>query len=101
VPGVAGLAQVVKETYPDYTAWDSKHPYFDPKSDPKNPKWFMPDVGYVRHFKRFIPLKELQSYKDGPLKSMQLLTRGRLSVQSVSPEEFQFILDLEQKEPPS
>ncbi len=55
----------------------------------------MVDVQYVRHLKRFISLKELQSYKDTSLKGMTLVTRGRLSVQTVSPEHFDFILSLE------
>ncbi|KAJ2486131.1 hypothetical protein IWW37_005712, partial [Coemansia sp. RSA 2050] len=41
-PGVAGTAIVVREGYPDYTAFDTKHPYYDAKStDPNSPKWFM------------------------------------------------------------
>lgn len=59
----------------------------------------MVDVQYVRHLKRFIPLKEIQSYKDSKLKDMVLIKRGRLSVQPVSKEEYDFILELENKEP--
>ncbi|KAL4242248.1 hypothetical protein ABKN59_012043, partial [Abortiporus biennis] len=33
--------QVSKEAYPDYTAWDKDHPYYDEKTDKDNPKWFM------------------------------------------------------------
>ena len=55
----------------------------------------MVDVEYVRHLKRVISLKELQSYKESDLKGMFLLTRGRLSVQPVSEKEFEFILSLE------
>ena len=55
----------------------------------------MVDVEYVRHLKRFISLKELQSYKESDLKGMFLLNRGRLSVQPVSKKEFEFVLNLE------
>ncbi|GAB5587240.1 hypothetical protein Unana1_02140 [Umbelopsis nana] len=95
-PGVAGIAEVVREGYVDYTAFDEKHPYFDPKSDESNPKWYMVDVKFVRKLKRLIPLKELQSCKE--LSDMVLIRRGRLSVQPVKDEEFKFILNLEDKD---
>ena len=31
VPGVVGLAKVVKRAYPDFHAFDPSSPYFDPK----------------------------------------------------------------------
>ncbi|KAJ2910843.1 hypothetical protein GGI21_000454 [Coemansia aciculifera] len=41
-PGVAGTATIVREGYPDYTAFDVEHPYYDAKStDPSMPKWYM------------------------------------------------------------
>jgi predicted RNA-binding protein with PUA-like domain len=94
-PGIAGIARVVKEGYPDHTAFDVAEPYYDSKSDPKNPVWYMVDVEFVRQMNRFINLKELQSYKDSELKGMFLLSRGRLSVQPVLSQEFDFILNLE------
>src|SRR5690606_13807863 len=30
-PGVVGLAEVVRDAYPDHTAWDPDSKYFDPK----------------------------------------------------------------------
>jgi predicted RNA-binding protein with PUA-like domain len=39
VPGVYALAEVAKEGYPDYTAWDASHPYHDAKSDKDKPTW--------------------------------------------------------------
>ena len=58
----------------------------------------MVDVEFVRRLKRFISLKELQSFKDSDLKGMFLLNRGRLSVQPVSKKEFDFISSLEDLE---
>jgi predicted RNA-binding protein with PUA-like domain len=40
-PGIAGLCKVAKEAYVDHTAFDAEHPYYDAKSDPDNPRWFM------------------------------------------------------------
>ncbi|KAJ3056239.1 hypothetical protein HDU99_007440, partial [Rhizoclosmatium hyalinum] len=92
VPGIAGLMKVVKEAYPDFTAWDPEHPYYDAKSDKEAPKWFMVDVEYVGEFDRLIPLKELQGYSE--LKEMHLVKRGRLSIQPVTSDEFEFIRSL-------
>ncbi|KAJ3212133.1 Thymocyte nuclear protein 1 [Entophlyctis luteolus] len=89
VPGIAGIVKICKEAYPDHTAWDSEHPYFDPKSKKEDPRWFMVDVEYVSTFTRVIPLKELQQYQE--LQEMQLVKRGRLSVQQVTQAEFDFI----------
>lgn len=95
-PGVAGIAEIVREGYEDYTAFDEKHPYYDPKSDKSNPKWFMVDVKFVRKLKRIVPLKELQSYPQ--LSEMALIKRGRLSVQPVTEEEYNFILSQEDRD---
>jgi len=40
-PGIAGVAEVIKEAYPDHTQFDKKSKYFDPKSTKDKPRWFM------------------------------------------------------------
>ncbi|CAH1241256.1 THYN1 [Branchiostoma lanceolatum] len=103
-PGIAGIVEIVKESYPDHTQFDSKDIHFDSSSKKDNPKWFMVDVKFVRMMKRFIPLSELKALhlkhksRGGALQNMFLLTRPRLSVQPVSKEEFDFIVSLEGKE---
>ncbi|XP_032282052.1 thymocyte nuclear protein 1 isoform X2 [Phoca vitulina] len=63
------------------------------------------DVQFVRMMKRYITLAELKTHYQahkttgGPLKNMALFTRQRLSIQPLTPEEFDFILSLEEKEP--
>lgn len=95
-PGIVGTMEVVKEGYPDHTAFDPEQPYYDPKSDPENPRWFMVDVRYRRHLRRNIPLKELKRYADGPLEGMPLVRKGnRLSIMPVTQEQWGFILSLE------
>ena len=56
IPGIAGLMEIVREAYPDHTAFDAGSKYFDAKSDPDNPRWFMVDVKYLRHTQRVISL---------------------------------------------
>jgi len=90
VPGVAGIAKVVKEAYPDHTSWDQNSKYFDPKSSKEEPRWFMVDIQLERKFESAIALTELK--KTAGLESMALLKRGnRLSIQRVSEDEFQII----------
>jgi predicted RNA-binding protein with PUA-like domain len=93
-PGIVGIIKVVKEGYPDFTAFDPDDIHFDPKSDSAHPRWMMIDVKYVKTLSRIITLKELKLYPE--LAGMALLRRGnRLSIMPVSEEEFHFILSLE------
>jgi len=86
VPGVAGLAEVASEPYPDASQFDPKSPYHDPKSPPDKPRWSLVDVRFKRKT-RLLPLKEM---RDAPeLSTMVLLKPGsRLSITPVTPEEW-------------
>lgn len=96
IPGIVGIMQVVREGYVDHTAFDPEEHYYDPKSDPDKPRWYMVDVRYQRHLKREISLQELKQYADGPLADFPLLRKGnRLSIMPVSEEQWKFILSLE------
>jgi predicted RNA-binding protein with PUA-like domain len=91
-PGIVGVFRVVKEAHPDATAWEAGHPYFDDKSSKDAPRWDAVDVEFVRRLPRMVSLAEIKA--DSALASMQLLTRARLSVSEVSPEEWSHILAL-------
>ena len=96
VPGIVALMKIVKEGYPDPTAFDRKHHHYDPDSDPTKPRWFMVDVQLERRLTRVITLEELRKHATKELKNMVLLRRGnRLSVTPVEPAEWKFILSLE------
>lgn len=93
-PGIVGIAEVVREAYPDFTAWDPESKYFDPKSTPDNPRWFMVDVRFVRKFGRIITLDELRA--NPVLGDMPLVRRGsRLSVMPVTAGQWEAILKME------
>jgi len=95
-PGVAGLARVSREAYPDHTAWDPKSNYFDPKSTKDKPVWMMVDVEFVEKFPHFISLDALRSRPE--LEGMTVLRRGtRLSVQPVSEVHFGIVRSLGRK----
>lgn len=95
-PGIVGIAELVREAYPDHQSWDPHSKYFDAKSTPDNPRWFMMDIKFVRRLKRLIPLTELKSHAEGALEGIVLLRVPRLSVQPVSKEHWDFILSLEE-----
>jgi len=91
--GVAGIAEVSRAAYPDTFAFDKKHEYFDPKSDPENPTWYMVDIKFVEKFPGVVPLDEL---KEAPgLEEMMVIRKGmRLSIQPVAKAEFEIVKKL-------
>ena len=92
-PAVAGIAEVVREAYPDHTAWDEHDDHYDPKASPDNPIWQMVDIRLDSIFAEPLALAELREIPE--LKQMELLRRGsRLSVQPVAKSEFEAILKL-------
>ena len=92
-PAVVGIAEVVREAYPDHTQFDPKEDHFDPKADPESPTWMMVDVRAREAFRRPVPLAELKG--DPRLAGLELLKRGsRLSVQPVSREHFEIVREL-------
>ena len=93
-PGVAGLARVCREAYPDFTAWDPASDYFDPKSSPEAPRWFMVDVEFEEKFPRLVSLEELRASRS--LKAMVVVRPigMRLSVQTVTRKQFEIVCQL-------
>lgn len=93
---IAGIAEVVKEGYPDHTAFDPKDDHYDPKSKKDSPTWFMVDVKHVKTFKKALSLDDLRQVKG--LENMVLLQKGsRLSVQPVTEKEWNLVLKLSEK----
>lgn len=90
--GIAGVARIASEPYPDPTQFDAKSKYFDPKSTPEKPRWQQVDVAFVRKT-RLLPLNELRQY--APLAEMVVLQKGsRLSITPVTAQEWDFIQEL-------
>lgn len=88
---VVGVAEVVKEGYIDHYAFDPKSNYFDPKSNPDKPQWYMVDVKFKSLFKNPVTLKSIKTFKE--LSKIRLIQKGsRLSIQPVTKEEFDFIV---------
>ena len=49
----------------------------------------------VRKLQRIVPLQELKQHTSGSLEGMVLLSKGRLSVQPVTQQQWDFIMGLE------
>ena len=88
-PGIAGLAEVASQAYPDKTQFDPKSDYHDPKSRKDSPRWFNVDVR-ARKKTRLLSLQELKAHK--PLAKMLVLRPGnRLSITPVTELEWKYI----------
>jgi predicted RNA-binding protein with PUA-like domain len=94
-PGIAGLATVCRQAYPDTTQFERKSKYFDAKATPETPRWFNVDVK-LKKKTRLVSLDELRTHPE--LARMTILQRGnRLSVTPVDPAEWEFVLGLMKK----
>jgi predicted RNA-binding protein with PUA-like domain len=92
-PAIVGLARVVRSGYPDHTALDPRSRHFDPRATPDSPIWYMVDVEYVAALPN--PLTREDLARHPVLGSMDVLRRGnRLSVQPVTPEQWQAVVTL-------
>ena len=95
-PGIVGTMKVVREGYVDHTAFNPEEKYYDPKSDPDKPRWYMVDVQYQRMLKREISLAELKGYAQ--LEDCPLVRKGnRLSIMPITKNQWDFILKQESK----
>jgi predicted RNA-binding protein with PUA-like domain len=93
---IAGVAEVVREGYPDFTAFDPEDSHYDPKSKKSDPTWYMVDVRFKEKFERPLGLSELKTVP--ALKNMVLLQKGsRLSIQPVTESEWKSVVALSKK----
>lgn len=93
VPAVVGLCEVVKNGYPDFTAFEPKSEYFDPKSKIDEPTWFMVDIKFVKKFRNPVTLQNIKS--NPKLRNLKLVQKGnRLSIIPITKDEFDEILKM-------
>jgi predicted RNA-binding protein with PUA-like domain len=90
-PGIAGIARVVSDAYPDHTQFNPESHYYDPKSSAQNPRWLMVDVQLAEVFAEIVSLKQIKA--NPALEEMMLVRKGnRLSIQPVTPKHWQILL---------
>jgi len=91
IPGIVGTVKIVHAGYPDPTQFDPESEYYDPKSTPETPRWFVVDVKFNQKFSSIISLQQLKMLP--ALSKMPLLRTGnRLSITPVTKEEWNIIL---------
>jgi predicted RNA-binding protein with PUA-like domain len=90
--GVAGTARVARTGYPDPSALDPASEYFDPKASAEDPRWYQVDLEFESRFPRVITLDELRATPG--LEKMLVINKSRLSVQPVTEDEFERVLQL-------
>jgi len=89
--GIAGLAEVVKEAYPDHSQFNPESKYFDPKASPDNPRWVMVDVQFKQKFSKVLPLAKIKNMP--AISEIGLVKKGhRLSIMPVNENEFSILL---------
>lgn len=87
---IVGICEVVREGYPDPTALDPAHDYYDASSNADTPTWFMVDVKAVRKLASPVALPAIKS--SAALGDMALVKVGRLSVVPVQPDEWDTVI---------
>ena len=87
---IVGICEVVREGYPDPTALDPAHDYYDASSNADTPTWFMVDVKAVRTLASPVALPAIKN--SAALREMALVKVGRLSVVPVQPDEWDTVI---------
>lgn len=88
--GIVGVAEVVKEGYVDHTQFDPEAKYYDPKSDPDNPRWFMVDIKLKEKFSSILSLKDIKQMNE--ITEIGLVKKGhRLSIMPVPENEWKVL----------
>ena len=59
-PGIVGLMEVIDLNIVDPTQFDKNSKYFDPKSNPDNPRWDCVKVKYIAKSNKILSLPELK-----------------------------------------
>ena len=91
--GVTGLATISRAGYLDPFALRKGHDYYDPKHTAEKPIWYSVEIAFVERFKDVLPLTALKQVKG--LQHMMVNQKGsRLSVQPVTPKEYELVCRL-------
>lgn len=93
--GIVGIVEVVRESYPDHTAFDPLDKHYDSKSNSENPRWYMVDIKLKKKLTSTVTLSNLREFEQSKLKNFALLRKGnRLSIVPVEKKHWDFILSL-------
>jgi len=94
IPAIVGIAEIASEAYPDPDAFNPQARYFDPRSNPDKPSWFLVDIRLITRLDQPISLKTIKEHAQ-TLGDLPLVRKGnRLSVMPVTPEQWDYIMSL-------
>jgi len=95
IPAIVGVAEIASLPYPDPEAYNPASKYFDTRSDPENPRWFLVDIRLISKLDQPISLKTIKAHTE-TLGDLPLIRRGnRLSVMPVAPDQWDYIMSLQ------
>ncbi|KZN64156.1 EVE domain-containing protein [Pseudoalteromonas luteoviolacea] len=94
IPSVVGIAKVTKAAEVDPYQFDASSDYYDPKSNPDNPRWIGVTVQYVEQLTNPVTLKAIKANED--IVDLALKKAGRLSIMPVTEAEWQHIIAMSQ-----
>jgi predicted RNA-binding protein with PUA-like domain len=95
IPAIVGVVEIASQPYPDPDAFNPDARYFDPKSDPENPRWFLVDIRLITKLDQPIPLRTIKEHAE-VLGDLPLIRRGnRLSVMPVASGQWDYIISLQ------
>lgn len=89
-PGIAGLAEVSKPGFPDPSAFESGHQYYDPKSQPEAPRWYSVELAFKAKGQDLLPLAWLR--QDPVAQGLEIFRQNRLSITPVSSGQAKHLL---------
>ena len=90
---IVGAAEIVKAGYPDPTAFQAGHRYFDPKSRLESPTWYQVNIRLKQIFGSPVTREQLQS--NNITASMKVMSKGsRLSITPVTLSEWKAVHQL-------
>jgi predicted RNA-binding protein with PUA-like domain len=78
-PGIVGLVEITQINQVDPTQFDPSHKYYDPQSNPQNPRWYTVEVSFVAQFTPGLTLDQLKE-RYSPEELLVVRKGNRLSV---------------------
>ena len=89
--GIAGLAKISRTGLVDNAQFNPESRYFDPKSTPNKPRWWMVELEHIETFAEILPLASIKQMPD--ITELGLVKKGsRLSIMPVNAGEFDVLL---------
>ncbi|MCU7554424.1 EVE domain-containing protein [Alteromonas sp. ASW11-19] len=88
--GIAGVAEVSREAYPDPSQFNPESRYYDPKATPDAPRWFCVDVTFKEAFAKTLLLKDIKATPQ--VTELGVVKKGhRLSIMPVTKTEWDIL----------